>query len=134
MDPWPVVPTGPEGRSPRFVLLEHHWDGVHWDLMLEAGPSLRTWAIDAPIVADHDLPARALADHRPIYLDYEGPISGDRGSVRRVDRGTFEVRVWEPDRVVVDLRGDQLKGLAELWRDRSETSRVRWYLRLGNVI
>jgi hypothetical protein len=28
-----------------------------------------------------------LADHRPHYLDYEGPISGDRGSVRRLWRG-----------------------------------------------
>ena len=35
---------------PRFVLLEHHWDGVHWDLMLDVGAVLRTWAIDAPIV------------------------------------------------------------------------------------
>ena len=36
---------------PRFVLLEHVWNGVHWDFMLEAGDVLRTWAIDQPIVA-----------------------------------------------------------------------------------
>ena len=34
---------------PRFALLEHHWDGIHWDLMLDDGSVLRTWAIDAPI-------------------------------------------------------------------------------------
>ena len=45
---------------PRFVLLEHVWNGVHWDLMLEHGDVLRTWAIDSPIVAGIDLPARAL--------------------------------------------------------------------------
>ena len=32
---------------PRFVVLEHTWNGVHWDFMLEAGEVLRTWAIDA---------------------------------------------------------------------------------------
>ena len=33
------------------MVLEHDWDGVHWDFMLEAGERLRTWAIDAPIMA-----------------------------------------------------------------------------------
>lgn len=134
MEPWPGVQPSPEGRPPRFVLLEHDWEGVHWDLMLEAGAALRTWAIEAPIVEEEDLPARALPDHRPAYLDYEGPIGGNRGRVRRVDRGTFEVRSWADDRVVVVLAGDQLRGPAVLWRDRSETSGARWYLRLGKVI
>ena len=40
----------------RFVLLEHNWNGVHWDFMLEVGEALRTWAIDAPIVSGRDLP------------------------------------------------------------------------------
>jgi len=35
----------------RFVILEHDRDGIHWDLMLERGEVLRTWAIDAPISA-----------------------------------------------------------------------------------
>ncbi len=74
---------------PRFVLLEHKWNGVHWDFMLEAGEVLRTWAIDAPLVAGRDLPARALDDHRKVYLEYQGEISGNRGSVRRVDAGVF---------------------------------------------
>ncbi len=34
-------------KMPRFVVLEHTWNGVHWDFMLEAGEVLRTWAIDA---------------------------------------------------------------------------------------
>ena len=100
---------------PRFVLLEHRWDGVHWDLMLEVGDALRTWALDAPAVEPGvTLPARALPDHRLIYLEYEGEVSGGRGVVRRVDRGTYEVRQWEPDRVRVRLEGDQLRGEVEL--------------------
>ena len=118
---------------PRFVLLEHRWNGVHWDFMLEAGESLRTWAIDAPIVPGDELPARALADHRLAYLDYEGPVSGNRGSVRRNDRGTYEPLVWEGDRVAVRLQGAQLVGVAELRRTGDTEAPPRaWVFRLKN--
>ncbi len=32
---------------------------------------------------------RRLAGHRRLYLDYEGPISGDRGCVTKVMTGTY---------------------------------------------
>lgn len=119
---------------PRFVLLEHRWDGVHWDFMLEDGEALRTWAIDAPVVPDADLPARALPDHRRIYLDYEGEISGDRGTVLRVDQGAYEVLVWEVDRVRVRLEGDQLVGEVEIRQSAPETGGCgTWIFRLGKV-
>lgn len=121
---------GPPGR---FVVLEHRWDGVHWDLMLEAGPALRTWALGSMPRAGVDLDARALPDHRPLYLEYEGPISGGRGEVRRVDSGTFERIVWEPDRVVVRLLGDQVIGEAELVRVVGD-DRWGWRLRIGKFI
>lgn len=35
-----------------------------------------------------------LPPHRPRYLWYEGPISGDRGQVRRVDAGYALVLRW----------------------------------------
>jgi DNA polymerase Ligase (LigD) len=125
----------PGGRAllPRFVLLEHHWNGVHWDFMLESGEVLRTWAIDEPIVFGRDLPARALGDHRKIYLDYEGPIGGDRGEVRRVDGGTFRVLDWLSDRVRVELFGSQLVGEVDL-RSTGVVSGlcVSWVFRAGN--
>lgn len=118
---------------PRFVLLEHNWNGVHWDLMLESGEALRTWAIDEPIVFGRDLPARALGDHRAIYLDYEGQIAGDRGEVRRVDAGTFRVLVWQSDHVRVELYGSQLVGEVDL-RSTGAVSGLNasWVFRAGN--
>jgi len=107
----------------RFVLLEHHRDGVHWDFMLEAAATLRTWALDAPIVVGVPQPARSLPDHRAAYLDYEGPISGDRGTVRRIDRGEFSPISWTPDLIRVRLDGDQLRGVAELRRVAGATDR-----------
>ncbi|GAC1474003.1 MAG: hypothetical protein NVSMB9_23600 [Isosphaeraceae bacterium] len=128
---------------PRFVLLEHCWNGVHWDLMLEigSGAPLRTWAIDAPIVSGQDLPARALAEHRALYLEFEGALSGGRGTVRRVDGGEYESKVWAPDLVRVELRGNQLVGIAELRKavegagcsEEGRRPRPTWIFRLGNL-
>jgi hypothetical protein len=55
-----------------------------------------------------------LPDHRLIYLDYEGPISGDRGSVTRWDGGTFEVEVWIDNLVIVRLASDKIVGQIDL--------------------
>lgn len=118
---------------PRFVLLEHDWNGVHWDFMLEHGDTLRSWAIDAPIVAGQDLPARMLADHRLFYLDYEGEISGNRGRVKRRDMGTYEVLEWSKDRVRARLAGVQLAGEVELRAIGSASDSVAvWIFRMGN--
>jgi DNA polymerase Ligase (LigD) len=118
---------------PRFVVLEHAWNGVHWDLMLESGEVLRTWAIDAPIVPGHDLPARKLADHRRIYLDYEGEVSGQRGRVRRIDAGTYRAIVWSTRHVRVELAGTQLVGEVELLGPGPDSAGTcSWIFRMGN--
>lgn len=75
--------------------------GPHWDLMLERDGALCTWELQTlprawsralgQAQGDSDrVPAKSLADHRLDYLEYEGEVSGDRGSVRRVAEGTFE--------------------------------------------
>lgn len=119
----------------RFVILEHTWNGTHWDFMLEYGGVLRTWAIDAPIVPHADLPARALSDHRLAYLDYEGEVSGGRGTVRRIASGEYVHRVWSEGHVLVELRGTQLAGTAELRSadvGEMETPFFSWTVRFGN--
>ncbi len=105
--------------------------GVHWDILVEDGPGLRTWAVDAPIEADVDLPARELPPHRSIYLDYEGEVSGGRGAVERWDSGTCEVLEWGVDRVRLAVRGRQLVGLVELRRAGDEP--LRWLFRFGKL-
>ncbi len=62
---------------PRFALLTHdNPRGLHYDFFLEDGEVLKTWALPRLPEPGIELPCDALADHRPIYLDYEGPISG----------------------------------------------------------
>ncbi len=88
----------------RFVLLFHvcppdFGKPSHWDLMLECEGALMTWSLAKlptswRTPAGHgaiELVAARLPDHRLVYLDYEGPVSGDRGHVKRIDRGDYEV-------------------------------------------
>ena len=117
---------------PRFVILEHRWRGVHLDVMLERGDALVTWAVDSPVVANLRRPARSLPDHRLAYLDFEGPVSGDRGSVSRIAQGIYIVREWRVDLVEVVLDGLQLRG--PLLLERDEEGDWSFLFRPGNAI
>jgi hypothetical protein len=98
---------------PRFVILEHDWPTRHWDFLLEAGDVLRAWRLLEEPGPGRTVPAEANFDHRPIYLDFEGPLTGDRGSVTRWDAGSFEWIEIEP-KIAVQLNGNKLKGVAIL--------------------
>ena len=80
---------------PRFVILAHDWPAPHFDLMLEVGGVLKSWRLLAEPMPGVPVPAEPNDDHRLEYLDYEGPVSGGRGVVRRVDWGTFAGDVGE---------------------------------------
>ena len=99
---------------PRFVILEHDHPVMHWDLMLEAGPVLRTWRLAVPPCPREPIAATAVFDHRLLYLDYEGPISGGRGRVVRWDHGTLTGQVTDGGPILVHLRGQRLCGILRL--------------------
>ena len=101
----------------RFVILHHQvHDGEHWDLMVEQGDVLLTWRLPREPTGASSLPmpAERIADHRKAYLDYEGPLSGNRGEVRQWDRGDYETIEENESRVVVCLSGSKLSGRATL--------------------
>lgn len=83
--------------SLRYVVLRHaDIDEPHFDLMFETLPRsmLATWRspqwpIEAPVTVTR------LRDHRRLYLDYEGDLSGNRGTVQRVAEGNCQVEVGE---------------------------------------
>jgi len=115
----------------RFVLLRHecppsYEKPSHWDLMLEQGDSLATWELqklpaswarlfETELAATSDsVPAIRLPDHRLAYLEFEGPLSGDRGEVHRCDGGAYEILSEQNDTLSVRLSGAILKGEAKL--------------------
>lgn len=102
---------------PRFVVLEHDHPELHWDLLLETGDVLRAWRLLTLPRADVWIPAAASFDHRKVYLDYEGPVSGNRGSVTRWDAGEYHLDREEPGRLLLNLEGRRLQGSAALEKD-----------------
>ena len=104
--------------SGRFVLLHHHFPLAdarksHWDLMLQQSSNLLTFQIPTLPAAISDcqqkLNVLRLSDHRIRYLDYEGPISGDRGYVDRVASGNFMVEKVPPHDLFFTLDSPSLK-------------------------
>ena len=111
-----------EPPTRRFVLLRHELPedsprASHFDLMLERDEDLLTLELLEPLAVDESIPARELAPNRKAYIDYEGPISAQRGSVARVDRGDLTVIAWSEDRIEADLDGVCLRGRLILERD-----------------
>jgi hypothetical protein len=103
---------------PRFVILRHELPqgSSHWDVMLEADAALLTWSIAELPAYGQTVVAKRLADHRQMYLDYEGPISGDRGHVCRWDSGTYETARASDGEHVVRMHGIRLNGVLDFKR------------------
>ena len=102
----------------RFVILSHSVPPAHparsdhWDLMFEVDGALRTWAVaDYPWMHDAIIAAAQLPLHRLVYLEFEGALSGNRGSVRQCEQGLYELiesgeRTWR-----ARLAGRHLQGV-----------------------
>ncbi len=77
----------------RYAVLHHTgFEEPHYDVLIEREPGgpLASWRAPAwPLNEGMRLLPRP--DHRRLYLDYEGEVSGGRGQVRRVANGTCDV-------------------------------------------
>ena len=118
----------------RFVVLLHALPTgeSHFDLMIEDGDALATWRVDSdPALVSTDRPVMCtrIDDHRPVYLDYEGPVSRNRGDVRRHDSGTCIVGDLSGSLIQIRFQGKHLIGDCEL--AQVESSRDQWRLRLA---
>ena len=87
--------TDTDGTSAtlRYAVLHHTGHGPpHYDLLFETSPGSPLLTFRSPVwPVTGEVQLAQLADHRPMYLDYEGPVSGGRGEVRAVARGTCEL-------------------------------------------
>ena len=120
----------------RFVLLHHRVEksfeqtfgrGSHYDLMLEWEGSLKTWSFTQNLLEQIafqssttkkqcQFEADRLADHRLCYLDYEGPLSNNRGNVKRISSGSIKWIRNQEHVVEVSLESDNLVGTLVLER------------------
>lgn len=143
----------------QFVILRHHVGSnptresevagsVHYDWMFLIGDKLCTWStvVVGSLTKDTCIDAVRLPDHRAAYLDFQGDIGGDRGTVAQVARGTFALIEDSDDRFQchiswvdsADKTGDQQgrdqhsnDQSIEFYRNRSIDLLDEWRLRLG---
>jgi bifunctional non-homologous end joining protein LigD len=113
----------------RFVVQLHDATALHYDLRIQAGDVLRSWAV--PRGPSLDPAARRLAvpveDHTLDAGDFEGVHEGQRrgtGAVIIWDEGPADIVRDEPGHLLVTLHGSKLAGGFALTR----TGERRWIL------
>jgi hypothetical protein len=94
--------------------------------MFEHDAALRTWAIECAPDSTGPQPAERLDDHRLAYLEYEGPVSRDRGTVVRWDEGMYHITREDQSLLELQLYGAKLVGSATLKRVGSAASPQSW--------
>lgn len=86
--------------------------GRLWTARMDLSPAEWAKAGTFPLVA--------LPPHRRDYLTYEGPVSGGRGNVKRVDAGEAAAKFWTADAIELELRLGTFSGHLMLRRTEGE--------------
>lgn len=99
----------------KFVVHEHHARHHHFDLRLERGGVLKSWAIPKGVSDEAGVKRLAVEveDHPLSYADFEGEIPEGQygaGDVFVWDSGAYVEESWEKGKITVELKGRKLKG------------------------
>jgi DNA ligase D-like protein (predicted ligase)/DNA ligase D-like protein (predicted 3'-phosphoesterase) len=112
--PEPTAKTKTSGKK-IFVIQEHHARRLHYDLRLESGGVLKSWAVPKGIPESTEEKRLAVQteDHPIEYAKFAGTIPAGQygaGTVKIWDKGTFEQKAWDEKKVEFTLNGQRLKG------------------------
>jgi len=126
--------------APVFVIQKHDARNLHYDLRLESGGVMKSWAV--PKGPSMDPKVRRLAvpteDHPMSYNDFEGVIPDGNygaGTVIVWDRGTFQnakgedvsfAQNLEEGHATILLNGEKLRGKFALIRTKRGGKRLQW--------
>ena len=119
---------GWQGRSRLFVVQKHAARSLHYDLRLELGGVLLSWAVPKGPSADPAVKRLAVQveEHPVEYADFEGIIPAGNygaGAVIVFDRGRW-VPIEDPEeglrkgKLLFDLWGHKLRGRWTLFRTK----------------
>ena len=103
------------GAGNMFVVHEHDATHLHYDLRLEIGGVLRSWAVPKEPPEKEGVKRLAIQteDHPLEYADFEGVIPEGMygaGTVRIWDRGEFNLKEEKDDKLLFELKGKRLSG------------------------
>jgi DNA ligase D-like protein (predicted polymerase)/DNA ligase D-like protein (predicted 3'-phosphoesterase) len=127
-----------------FVIQEHHARHLHYDLRLEVGGVLKSWAVPKQPSSDPAVKRLAIMveDHPYDYKDFEGTIPSGygAGTVAIWDKGTYSVddtNAKESEKLIkaglkkgslhFTLKGKKLKGIFHLVR-LNRSGKNEWLL------
>ena len=112
----------------RFVIHEHHASRLHFDLRLEIGGVLKSWAVPKGVSMNPQEKRLAVAvpDHSVGYIDFEGTLAEGSYGAGRVaiwDKGEFEMvgdasAQLEKGKLIFTFYGAKLKGeftILKIW-------------------
>jgi DNA ligase D-like protein (predicted ligase)/DNA ligase D-like protein (predicted 3'-phosphoesterase) len=107
--------VGTQGEAKIFVVQEHSARRLHYDLRLEEQGVLKSWAVPKGIPQETGEKRLAVQteDHPFEYHKFEGAIPKGQygaGTVRIWDKGIYDFKVWEDDKIEFVLSGEKLRG------------------------
>ena len=112
--PEPKASVDKKGGNLIYVIQEHHARALHFDLRLEKDGVLKSWAVPKGIPeGDQKHLAVEVEDHPFEYGSFEGTIPKGQygaGTVKIWDKGYYEPKLWEKDKIEVTLKGQRLNG------------------------
>ncbi|HUF02091.1 MAG TPA: DNA ligase D [Gaiellaceae bacterium] len=132
--PEPLTKSAARGDGSRFVVQRHAARRLHYDLRLERGGALASWAVPkgVPLRRGERHLAVHVEDHPLEYADFEGTIPAGQygaGEVEIWDRGTYELLGEKRDGgLTVRLRGERLAGVWTLVPAKVDGDPKNWLL------
>lgn len=98
-----------------FVVQEHNARRLHYDLRLERGGVLVSWAVPKGPPLDYGEKRLAVQteDHPVDYASFEGTIPQGEygaGTVQIWDKGAYAPIIWSDDKIEVVFSGKKLRG------------------------
>ncbi len=133
----PEPTGGAENKEPLiYVIQEHHARALHFDLRLEKDGVLKSWAVPKGIPETTNVRHLAVEteDHPYEYASFQGTIPKGQygaGTVKIWDKGHYEPKLWENDKIEVTLNGERLHGRYVLVRLKKAEDQKDWLLLKG---
>ncbi len=136
-EPVPDAAVLPHGADDTFVIQEHHASSLHWDVRLERGGVLVSFAVPKGLPPEPGTIRLAVRteDHPLEYATFSGVIPrGEYGGGEMFlwDRGRYETVKWSDREVDVVLHGDRVEGEFVFFR-RDGSSGKDWMVRRRHV-
>lgn len=132
--PEPFESGGESANAPIFVIHRHDATRLHYDLRLEVGGALASWAVPhgLPLVVGEKRLAVHVEDHPLPYGSFEGVIPAGQygaGTIEIWDRGVYDLVEEKKDGgLTVHLKGRHLDGVWTLVPAKLGGDEKNWLL------